>query len=479
MNSLTVATLEVEPVRLSAETVRELSDRVLGPVVTPDQSGYREARRVWNGMIDERPGLVVRCRGAADVIRAVRFAREHELLVAVRGGGHNVAGTGTCDGGLVIDLSPMRSVRVDPQDRTVRAQGGATWRDVDHETQAFGLATPGGVVSETGIAGFTLGGGLGWLRRKYGLTCDNLIAADVVTADGELVRTSETERPDLFWALRGGGGNFGIVTSLEYRLHEVGPEVMFAAVMYPFEQAGELLPAWRDFVEEAPEEVSAEALFWTVPDVDTFPEEARGRKVFIVAALHCGDWREGERVLKPLRELDEPVLDLSAVAPYEEVQTMFDPFFPAGEKRYYWKSLRLERLDDDVIAAIVDHAASRPSPDTIVPIWHHGGAMSRVGPAETAFGDRSAPYLLSLDSTWTDSDDDQANVEWTREVWRDMQRFSTRGSYLNFPGMGEEGERLVRDAYGANYERLTRVKAEYDPDNFFRVNQNIEPAIPD
>lgn len=476
MGTLTATTLEGETTGLPAAAVEELADRALGPVVTPDHPGYEEARNVWNGMIDRRPAVVVRCAGTADVIRAVRFAREHDLLLAVRGGGHNVAGTGTCDGGLVVDLSAMRGVRVDPEGRTARVQGGATWRDVDHETQAYGLATPGGVYSKTGVAGLTLGGGLGWLRRKHGLACDNLVSADVVTPDGERVRASETEHPDLLWALRGGGGNFGVVTSFEFRLHEVGPEVMFAAVMYPAGRAADLLPVWRDFMEGAPDEVSGEAAFWTVPGMEAFPPEARGRDVLVVAALHCGDPRDGEQVLRPLRELAEPVLDMSAVAPYEEVQTTFDPFFPAGEQRYYWKSLRLDRLDDDVVGAIVEHASARPSPDTLVPIWHHGGAMRRVGPGETAFGDRSAPYLLSLDSTWTDPAADEENVAWTRAVWEDMQRFSTGGTYLNFPGLGEEGERLVRGAYGANFERLARVKAEYDPDNVLRVNQNVRPA---
>lgn len=462
--------------KVDGQDIRIFADRLQGPLLQPTSDGYDDARRVWNGMIDKRPALIARCAGVADVVEAVNFCREHEVLLAVRGGGHNVAGTATCDGGLVLDLSSMRGVHVDPQARTARVEGGATFRDLDRETQIFNLATPGGVVSTTGVAGLTLGGGLGWLRRKYGLTADNLLSADVVKADGEIVRASEIEHPDLFWALRGGGGNFGVVTSFEFRLHEVGPRVMFAAVMYPFERAHELLPKWRDFMSEAPEEVSAEALFWTVPEVDAFPDEAHARPVFVVAALHCGDWKEGERILQPLREFAEPILDLSTVAPYEEIQTLFDPFFPAGEQRYYWKSLRLDGLDDDVMNAIIEHAATRPSSKTIIPIWHHGGAMSQIGPEESAFGDRSAPYLLSLDSTWKDPADDEENVEWTRDVWNDMQRFSTGGMYLNFPGMGEEGDRLVRSAYGANYERLARIKARYDPDNVFRMNENIEPA---
>ncbi len=469
-------TKSIEKTMLEETAVQELQESLYGELIRPGDESYNEARCVHNGMIDKRPALIARCTGVADVVDAVNFARENSLLVSVRGGGHNVAGHATNDGGLVIDLSPMKGIQVDPKKRIARAQGGVTWGELDRETQLFGLATTGGTVSTTGIAGMTLGGGMGWLRRKLGLSCDNLIAADVVTADGRVLRASEKEKPDLLWALRGGGGNFGVVTSFEYQLHQVGPRVMFAAVMYPVELAGTLLPAWRDFMARAPDAVSAEALFWTIPAAEAFPEPAHGRDVLVIAALYSDDWREGEKVLQPLRELAEPILDLSGVFPYTQVQTMFDPFFPAGDLYYYWKSLRLDRLDGEVIEALIDHAATRPSPRTIMPIWHHGGAMSRVGPEKTAFGDRSAPYLLSLDSTWEDPGDSEANVAWTRAVWEDLQRFSSRGSYLNFPGMGEEGDTLVRAAYGVNYERLAALKHKYDPDNLFRLNQNIRPS---
>jgi FAD/FMN-containing dehydrogenase len=369
----------------------------------------------------------------------------------------------------------MKGIQVDPNSKVARVQAGVTWGELDCETQVFGLATPGGVVSTTGVAGLTLGGGLGWLRRKYGLTCDNLIAADVVTADGHFIRATEDENPDLLWALRGGGGNFGIVTSFEFRLHKVGPKVFFAAPMYPADLATELFPKWRDFMAEAPEAVTAEALFWTIPEVEAFPQELHGQDVFVSPALYCDDWRKGEKVLQPLRELADPLLDLSGAAPYTEVQTMFDPFFPEGELYYYWKSLRLDRLDTEVIQAITNHAINKPSPRTIVPVWHHGGAMSRIGPEETAFGDRSASYLLSIDSTWENPTDTEKNIVWTRDVWKDMQRFSPGSLYLNFPGLGEEGEDLVKSAYGDNYERLVEIKTKYDPLNLFRMNQNIKP----
>lgn len=469
-------TMRHDPITLAPDDVEALDKRLRGPLLREGDTGYEAARQVWNGMIDKQPALIVRAAGPADVIDAVRFAKGRELLVAVRGGGHNVAGNAVCDGGLAIDLSPMNSVRVDLEAQTARVEGGATWGDVDRETQAFGLATPGGVVSTTGVAGLTLGGGIGWLRNKYGLSCDNLRSADVVTAGGELVRTSADENPDLFWALRGGGGNFGVVTSFEFQLHEVGPEVAFAAVMYPMEEAERLLPAWRDFMEEAPDEVSSQAILWSLPEVEAFPEEVRGRPVFVIGALYSGDPAEGEQVLGPLRELSDPVLDMSDVVPYTAAQSSFDPFYPEGELQYYWKSTRLAGLGEETIRTLIKHASERPSPRTHLIIWHQGGAMRRVEPDETAFGDRSAPYLLTIDSTWPDPSQTEENITWTRAVWEDLQRFSSGGLYLNFPGLGEEGEKLVRSAYGSAYDRLARVKSRWDPENLFRMNQNIAPA---
>jgi len=326
------------------------------------------------------------------------------------------------------------------------------------------------------VAGLTLGGGLGWLRRKHGLSCDNLRSADVVTAEGERVTASADENPDLFWGLRGGGGNFGVVTSFEFDLHEVGPEVLFAGVMYPMEEADRLLPAWRDFMAEAPEEVSSQAMLWTVPEMEGLPEEAQGRPICMMGALYSGDPDEGKQVLRPLRELSDPVLDMSGVMPYTAVQASQDHFYPEGELQYYWKSTDLERLDDEVIGALIDHAAERPSPRTHLILWHQGGAMRRVGPDETAFGDRSAPYLLTIDFTWFDPARNEENVAWTREVWEDMQRFSGGGLYLNIAGMSENGEDLVRSAYGGTYERLVEIKTRWDPNNLFRMNHNIEPS---
>ncbi len=459
------------------QSTSTLESRLGGKVVGPDDDRYDAARRVWNGMIDRRPRWIVRCDGAADVIDAVNFSRVHQLMVAVRGGGHNVAGSAVCDDGLVIDLSPMKKIDVDPIARTVRAQGGVTWGELDRETQAFGLAAPGGVVSTTGIAGLTLGGGVGWLRRKYGLSCDNLISVDIVTADGALRTASATENSDLFWGIRGGGGNFGVVISFEFQLHPVGPEVMFAGALYPLEQARTVVPCWRDFIRAAPEEVSSQAVFWSVPAVDAFPPHTRGAPVVALVAMHCGSPAEGQRALQPLREFGEPLIDLSGVMPFVQVQQLYDPFLPAGAFNYYWKSLELNGLDDQVLEAVITAAESRPSPHTLLPIWHHGGAMNRPSARDSAYGDRSAEFLLSIDSTWSDPADNEKNIRWTRALWNDMHRFSSGSLYLNFAGFGEEGQALVQAAYGRdNYERLVALKNKFDPANLFRLNQNILPT---
>lgn len=447
-----------------------------GELIQPDDEGYEAARLVWNGLIDKHPALIARCVGAGDVIDSLNCARENDLPVAVRGGGHNVAGNAVCDGGLVIDLSQVKGIRVDPKRRTVRAEGGATWADVDRETQVFGLATPGGEVSQTGIAGLTLGGGIGLLRRKYGLSCDNLLSADVVSADGRLLTASETENADLFWGIRGGGGNFGVVTSFEYRLHRVGPEVMAAAVMYPFEQARELLHAWRDYTRQAPDEVTSEVLLWSIPDIPDFPEELRGEPTVVVAGMYSGPAELGEREIQPLREFGTPLVDLSGPQPYTAAQSDFDAFFPEG-LLYYWKSLFLDHLDDEVINAMVVHAENRPSPQTPLIVRHLGGAISRVPEEATAYGNRNALFNLSVDSTWEDPAQSERNIAWTRKVWTQMRQFSDGGVYMNFAGFLEEGEKLLHEAHGENYERLVDLKNKYDPTNLFRLNHNIKPTV--
>lgn len=476
---MTAPTTFATPVTESAITTEALEAfraGMRGAVLCPGDDGYDEARRIWNGMIDKRPRVIARCTGTADVIDAVNFARAHNLLVAVHGGGHGIAGHATCDDGMMIDLSPMKGIHVDPQRRTARAQGGVTWGDLDRETQVFGLATPGGIVSTTGIAGLTLGGGYGWLRRKHGLSCDNLLSVDVVTADGQVLTASETEHEDLFWAIRGGGGNFGIVTSFEYRLHPVGPEMMLLAVMYPIEQAQALLPIWRDFIATAPDEFSGNAMFWTIPEGPVFPAHVHNRRVFILSGLYAGPVEEGERCIQPLRTLAEPLLDLSGVMPFTVVQSLFDWVSPASERLYYWKSLFLRSLDDATIATLLDWAIERPSPSTLIDLWAMGGAVSRVPADATAFGDRSAPVMLVFNATWDDPNESEKNIAWTRAFYQAMLPYSPGGSYLNFPGLGEERDDLVRRAYGDNYDRLVTVKNTYDPTNFFRLNQNIKPT---
>ena len=462
--------------RLDAEAVAGLRETVRGPVLRPDDPGYDEERSIWNALIDRRPALIVQCSGAADVVDAVNFARDHGLDLSIKAGGHNVAGNAVNDDGIVIDLSQMRGVHVDPDAKTVRVQGGATWGDCDRETQLFGLAVPAGVVSTTGVAGLTLHGGLGHLRRKYGLTIDNLLSVDIVTADGQFRKASATENEDLFWAVRGAGSNFGVVTSFEFQAHPVGPMVFVGATFYPLEDAPTILPAWRDFMAQAPEELSSLAICWSIPPAEPFPPELHGTPVLAVAAAYCGSLEEGERVVQPLRELAQPVVDASGPWPWLGLQSGFDAIFPKGEFRY-WKSRSVAELSGEVIAEILEFAGRRPSPLTDIVIWHHGGAMSRVGETETAYGGRDAPFLVTAEANWTDPAQNDEAVAWAREVWDAMERYSTGSVYLNFPGLGEEKEELARAGYGVNYERLAELKAKYDPENLFRMNINIPPAV--
>jgi hypothetical protein len=462
-------------VALQDSVVDELGARLRGELLRSGDAGYEEARKVWNGMIDKHPDLIVRAASVADVINSVNFARENDLLLAVRGGGHNVAGTGTVEGGLLIDLSRMKGIKVDPERRTAHAEAGATLGELDRKTQAFGLATPLGVVSETGIAGLTLGGGLGWLRRKYGLSSDNLLSVDVVTADGRFLTASEEENPELFWGIRGGGGNFGVVTCFEYRLHPIGPEVVFGFVFYPGERTKEVLISLNEYMAQVPDEVSPLSFLGRVPHDEMFPEEWHGQPFIAVAAMYAGDVKEGQRVLQPLLELGEPIADFSGPMPYVEAQKILDEDYPNGG-RYYWKSTNVDGLDDEVIDRLIAHAVEAPSDHSTIDIWYQGGAMSRVEAGETAFGDRSAPILLGIEANWEEPHDDGANVAWARNCVSDMRRFSEGGTYLNFPGFLEEGQKLMRDAFGENYERLVALKNEHDTANLFRLNQNIKPT---
>jgi len=473
MTYLRIATIAGTDAVLDEPVIEAFKSSLRGELLRPGDAGYEEARRTWNGIIDKRPALIARCVGPGDVVQTVDFARENELLMAVRGGGHNVAGMAVADEGLVVDLSPMKGIEVDPERHTVRAEAGATIGELDEETQKFGLATPMGVVSETGIAGLTLNGGIGWLRRKYGLSSDNLVSVDLVTADGRFLTASETENPDLFWGIRG-GGNFGVVTSFEYRLHPVGPEVMFVFVLYPGDRAKEVLGFCEEYVAQAPDEVSPLGVLGRVPRDELFPEKWHGEQYAALLAMYSG---EGERVLGPLRELGDPIADLSGPMPYVEAQKLLDEDYPDGW-RYYWKSVNISSLSDAVIERLMAHAEAAPSDHSTVDVWYQGGAMGRVRAGETAFGDRSAPYLLGIEANWEEKpEDDEANVAWARDCVDDMRHFSDGGMYLNFPGFLEEGQEMVRDAYGENYQRLVALKNEYDPANLFRMNQNIKPTL--
>ena len=450
---------------LDGPVVQGFLESVRGLALKPGTEGFDAARRVWNGMIDRTPGLIVRCAGAADVISAVAFAREQRLPLAVRAGGHSAAGNGVCDGGLVVDLSAMKGLQVDPVRRTARAEPGLTWGEFDRETQAFGLATTGGVVSTTGIAGLTLGGGIGWLMRTHGLTCDNLLSVDLVTADGRLLTASAEEHADLYWAVRGGGGNFGVVTSLEYRLHPVGPAILGGLLIWPQQLAGEVLRRFRDFTQTAPENAGAYAALGTSPE---------GVPVVLIIFFYHGPIADGERLLQPLRDFGPPVADLVQPMPYTAFQQILDALNPPGN-RVYWKSAMLQSLDDEVIETIIEHAAAPPSPLSAAIIEFYGGAANRVGVGETAYPHRDTQYALNAVAMWTDPDEDAANIRWSRGLWEATRRFSPGSVYVNFLGLDEGADR-VRAAYGPNYERLAALKAKYDPDNLFRINQNITPV---
>ena len=435
-----------------------------GEVIQPGDAGYEMARKIWNASIYKHPGIIARCSGVADVVSAVNFARENDLLVAVRGGGHNVAGKALCDDGIVIDLSGMKGIHVDAKNHTARVQGGATLGDVDRETHVFGLAVPAGLISKTGIAGLTLGGGVGWLVRKYGLTCDNVLSFDIVTADGKPRVASANENEDLFWALRGGGGNFGVVTSFEFRAHPVST-VLGGMVMYPRDRAVEVLRFYREFTQSAPVELTAYIALLHTPD---------GIPAVAVIACYCGDVTEGEKVFKPLRTFGSPMVDVIQPMPFPQMQTFLDAGFPHGNHNY-WKSTFLRDFSDDAIVVLVEHANRATSPLSGVTIEYYGGGASRVGVSETAFAQRQAQYDVVILAQWVDPGESQRHIEWARGLADSMRPFSSGAYLLNF--LGEEGEDKIKAAFGPNYDRLKAIKKKYDPENFFRMNQNIKPEV--
>jgi FAD/FMN-containing dehydrogenase len=458
---------------LEETTVDSFSDQVRGEVLRPGEEGYDEARTVWNGMIDKEPTVIARCAGAADVMAAVNFARDLDLLLAVKGGGHNVAGKAVCDGGLMIDLSPMNNVRVDPNAQTARVGGGATWGDFDHEAQAFGLATTGGIVSSTGVAGLTLGGGLGHLSKKYGLAHDNLRSVDLVTADGELVHASEDENPELFWGIRGGGGNFGVVTSFEFDLHEIGPEVLSGPILHRYEDAADAFRFYRDFMIDASDEIQCYVAFAKASPELGLPESLHGETIFILLPTYAGDVSEGKEALQPLREFGDPIVDGVQPMPYTELQGFADERWEEGA-RYYWRSHVFDEPTDEAIETIVEYCdSSAPFMSVFNDGWL-GGAIARADDDATAFPHRDKAFTLTIGMKWTDPGRDDEQIAWAREFHEALEPYASDGVYVNL--LDRDEDERVPDAYGEWYERLRELKREWDPDNLFRVNQNIEPA---
>lgn len=472
MSNLSFKTRTNAEKTLSADAIEQFGNQVRGDLITRESPNYEEVRSIWNAMIEKRPSMIVRAKGAADVIAAVNFARSYDLLLSVRGAGHNIAGNALCDGGLMIDLSPMNSVHVDRENKTVRIGPGAVLSELDHETQAFGLATPVGYNSTTGIAGLTLGGGFGWLSRKYGLTADNLISADIVTADGTLRKVSASKNPDLFWAIRGGGGNFGVVTSFQFQLHEVGPEVLSGPIVHPFEDTADVLRQYRTYLTNADDDVAVWFVLRHAPPLPFLPEEWHGKKVLILAAFYAGDMEEGKKALQPLREIGNPIADAVGPHPYTAWQGAFDALLAPGA-RNYWKSHNFEELTDDMIDIFVQYMENMPTVMSEIACAQLGGAINRVPVDGTAYPHRDAEFLMNLHTRWEDPAQDEECIKWARDMYHAMKPHATGGVYLNFipEEVGEE-----RAAFRENFDRLIEVKSKYDPDNLFRVNLNVKPA---
>jgi FAD/FMN-containing dehydrogenase len=454
-------------------TPQELRSHLTGEVILPGDATYDEARAIWNAMIDKRPGVIVRCLTTADVVTAVNFARDSGMVLAVRGGGHNIAGSALCDGGIVVDLSKMKAAKVDPAARRVTVEGGATLGDLDAATLAHGLATPVGINSTTGIAGLTLGGGFGWLSRKHGMTIDNLESAEVVTAKGEVVRASATENPDLFWALRGGGGNFGVVTRFEFRLHPVGPDLLSGMVVYPLAQAKSVLQQYRDFLARAPDELSVWTVLRQAPPLPFLPKEVHGKEVVVLALLYAGDPKKGEPLVEPLRRFGTPVGEHIGVQPYTAWEQAFDPLLTPGA-RNYWKSHNFTKLDDRLFDTVIDHIARLPSSQCEIFFGALGGATTRPAPESAAYHHRDALFVMNFHGRWDAPADDARCIRWARDFFDASAPFASAGVYVNFL-TADEPDR-VRAAYGPNYDRLAKVKRQYDPANLFRTNWNITPA---
>jgi len=475
MNGIKIKNLGGKMVDLSEEHLRDMDDRLRGILLRKGDEGYEESRKVWNGMVDKKPALIIRCFSPADVITAMDFVLEHRLKSSIRAGGHNVSGASIADQGLVIDVSQMRNVHVDPDERTAVVESGALLGDLDRETAPFDLAAPVGVVSETGVAGLTLHGGVGWLTRKHGLSIDNLKSIEIVTGRGDFLRTSEEENQDLFWALRGGGGNFGVVTAFEFDLHPVASMVSVMITAYPLEDSVKVMKAVRDYMASAPEELMLIASYGRVPEMPEIDEEQHGEPALMLLGCYSGKEESAEEIIDPLRTIIEPIADLTSLMKWKELQQLFDEDYPDG-KLYYWKSIYLDRLDDDVMTILEKYTRSQPSDDTTIDIWFLDGAMNRVPPEATAFFNRQYPYMVGIEANWSESDRSEANITWARDLYSELEKLTSGGSYLNFPGNLEKEEIMLRSAYGDNLERLKQIKAKFDPDNIMPGLLSISSA---
>lgn len=458
---------------LSQDLLDKLKMRLHGQVLTPDDVAYGESRSVWNGMIDRKPAAVVRCLGGADVIESVRFAREHDLLLCIKGGGHNIAGLAAADGALMLDMSLMRGVWVDPGSMIAHAQAGCLLGDVDRETQLHGLAAVLGFVSQTGIAGLTLGGGFGYLTRRWGWTADNVVGFDVVTADARRVRASGNENADLFWGLRGGGGNFGVVTGIDYALYPVGPEIVGGVVAWPASDAPRVLALYRTLAEQAPPELTLVALMRPAPPAPWLPKDSHGKPIVALLACHTGSLEEGEKAVAPIKAFSNPIGDVLVRRPYAQMQALLDATQPKG-RRYYWKSEYLPSIEPALCEKVIEHAANIRSPHSAVILFQIGGALNRLHEEHSPAGNRDARYLLNVTSSWEQPEDDASSIQWAREAWQDMKRFSTGGTYINFLTQ-DEGPERTDAALGRALRRLAEIKGAWDPKNVFRTNRNIEP----
>jgi FAD/FMN-containing dehydrogenase len=458
--------------KLPVDTIDKLRKNFKGGVVLPQDSDYDGVRALWNAMIDKRPAVIAQCKGADDVVSALEFARGNGLEIAIRGAGHNIAGNASCDDGIVIDLSNMKDVRVDAAKRRAYVEPGATLADVDEAIQAHGLATPVGINSTTGISGLTLGGGFGWLTRQYGMTIDNLVSVDMVTAGGKRVRASEDENADLFWAVRGGGGNFGIVTQFEFKLYPVGPDVMSGLIVFPFAQAKQVLTRYREFVESAPEELNVWVVLRQAPPLPFLPENVHGKEVVILALFYTGDIAQGEKLIEPLRGFGDAHGEHVGTQPYTEWQKAFDPLLGPGA-RNYWKSHNFTELKDEALDTMIEYAGKLPSPQCEIFIGLIAGAPNRIAPDAMAYGHRDAKFVLNVHARWDKAGDDKKCIAWAREFFKASALYASAGAYVNFM-TEEEGDR-VASAYGSNYDRLVQTKKKYDPENTFRLNQNIKP----